>query len=252
LTCALVRERRPGALPLRLVNALSLPGRLRALARRGQLIACSSYLARTLVEAGAPAERVSVLHPVPPEPAQPMQPRPRERRLLVAAQLVHGKGVDLAIHALRFLPDDISLNVVGDGPDRARLERLALPFGRRVKFDGYVPAERMQAMYDSCRAALVPSRWPEPFGLCGVEAMRRARPAVGAAHGGILEWLAPGAGFVPENVHDLARAALEALDDDTAGDRSLGFVRTRFPEGGAVQAAESALAAAASSSTAAP
>jgi glycosyltransferase involved in cell wall biosynthesis len=73
------------------------------------------------------------------------------------------------------------------------------------------------------RVLVVPSRWPEPFGMIGVEAMRRGRVTVGAAHGGIPEWLADGVTgvtFRPGDVADLARATRDALRVETYGSRA--------------------------------
>jgi glycosyltransferase involved in cell wall biosynthesis len=50
----------------------------------------------------------------------------------------------------------------------------------------------MEAHYARARVVVVPSLWPEPFGLVGVEAMARGRPVVGIDRGGIREWLAHG------------------------------------------------------------
>jgi glycosyltransferase involved in cell wall biosynthesis len=46
--------------------------------------------------------------------------------------------------------------------------------------------------YERAQIVVVPSHWPEPFGLVGIEAMARGRPVVATATGGIPEWLADG------------------------------------------------------------
>jgi glycosyltransferase involved in cell wall biosynthesis len=64
----------------------------------------------------------------------------------------------------------------------------------------------------------VPSVWPEPFGLVGIEAGCVGLPAVAFAVGGIPDWLAPGesgelAGGRPPTVAGLAEALVRALAD---------------------------------------
>jgi glycosyltransferase involved in cell wall biosynthesis len=244
--CIVVRQRAPGRLPLALRNPFSLRDRLHALSLRAPLIACSQFLASTLVAAGASPSRVSHLHPIPPEDRSPLRPRPDAPRLLVAGQLVHGKGIDLAIAALHHLPQHVTLDIAGEGPSRTALEQLASAPGLRgrVHFHGYVAPERMPALYDDASVVLVPSRWPEPFGLIGIEAMRRARPVAAAAHGGITEWLPQGAGgegFVPGDARDLARAALLLLRDPAAGKRARAEMLRRLSHGKSIDLIEEAL-----------
>lgn len=221
--CALVRDRE-GPLPVRLVDPRALVPKLRALTDAATIVACSEYVAAGLRAAGAPSKRLRVIHPAPPE-VTAARVTPRDpRRLLVAGQLLRGKGVDLAVRALAMLPSDFSLDVVGDGPERASLEALAHALcPTRVRFIGYVAPEAITARYDDAAMVLVPSRWPEPFGMTGIEAMRRARPVVGADHGGIPEWLPDGVGarFTPGDPEDLARAVLRVTRDANAPARAL-------------------------------
>jgi glycosyltransferase involved in cell wall biosynthesis len=224
------------------VSPFALRRRLRDLAARAPVVACSAYVARSLIAAGVPAARVRVVHPVPPESDTPIVPRPRAPRLLVVGQLIRGKGFDLAIEALAHLPYDLTLELAGDGPDRALLEARARRVAPgRVHFAGYVSPSAIEAHYDAASLVLVPSRWPEPFGMVGIEAMRRARPVVAAAHGGIPEWLPPesaGRLVEPGSPEALARGVRALLADATAGDRAAAFVRARFTHERTVMAIE--------------
>lgn len=245
--CVVVRDRAPGArLPLAVRSPFALRARLRELARRAPLIACSRYVADNVERAGVAPGRVHVVHPIPPEPDAPVRPRPLDGRLLAAGQLLRGKGIDLAIEALCYLPGNVSLDIVGDGSARADLERLARTLHPgRVAFSGYVAPEAVREHYDRATIVVVPSRWPEPFGMIGVEAMQRARPVVGARHGGIPEWLEEGRGgrlFEPGSASSLASAVLSLLDDPGAGDRALAFARERFHHARTVDAVEQILA----------
>jgi glycosyltransferase involved in cell wall biosynthesis len=232
--CVVVRDRRPGArLPILISSPFALRDRLLELADRGPLVACSRYVASGLVAAGVPSSRVHAIHTIPPEDPAPLTPRPREKRLVAAGQLLRGKGFWLPIQALQHLPADVTLDLVGDGPMRAELEALAQELAPgRVRFLGYVPPSQLSAVYDSASVVVVPSHWPEPFGMVGIEAMRRARPVVGAGHGGIPEWLTDGEGgfvFSPGDPVDLARAARALLADPEAGERAREAAVQRFP-----------------------
>ncbi len=231
--CIAVRDRSSRALPVALRSPFALRRRLLGLARRAPLVACSRYVAEQTVRAGVAPDSVHVVYPIPPEHgAAPTKP-PRTGRLGVVGNLLRGKGVDIAIRALGHLPAGVSLDVVGDGPSRPALERLARRLAPgRVRFHGWVPPSRLGDVYGELALVVVPSRWPEPFGMTGIEAMRRGRAVVGAGHGGIPEWLEPGrAGlpFEPGSAASLADAVRQLLGDRDAGLRAFAWATERFP-----------------------
>lgn len=232
--CVVVRDRRPESrLPVTLKNPYLLRRRLRGLATRAPLVSCSRYVRDQLVRAGVPPSRAHVIHPIPPEDDRPTVPRPKAPHLVCAGNLLRGKGVDIAIDAMRHLPADTELTIVGDGPSRADLERQAIAEApRRIRFTGWVPPGEIASFYDQASVVVVPSRWPEPFGMVGIEAMRRARPVVAAGHGGIEEWANGTAGartFAPGDAHSLAEAARALLANDDAGSAALLHAQERFP-----------------------
>ncbi|MBX7196496.1 MAG: glycosyltransferase family 4 protein [Sandaracinaceae bacterium] len=240
--CFVVRTRE-GRLPFGLRDPFSLRSRVRELSRRATFVACSRYVQDRLLEAGA--ERVTVVHPVPRDAQLEPTRRPRSMSLLVVAQLVRGKGVDVAIRALAHLPG-ARLVVAGDGAQRGELEALAAEAAPDlVTFLGQVGKDDVGALYDACSVALVPSRWPEPFGMVGLEAMGRGRPVAGADHGGIPEWLDDdgGARFRPNDPVDLA-AVVRALDARDDAEARAVLSRARFSRAATVERLEALLEAA--------
>jgi glycosyltransferase involved in cell wall biosynthesis len=212
--CVVVRSRESRC-GLALRDPFARARATRALAHRAPLVACSEFVRRTLIDAGISADRVKALRPVPPDELVPTTYAPREPIVGFVGQIVRGKGLDLLVEAIARLPK-VKLVVAGTGNGlddvRARIARLNL--GSRVELLGAVAPPEVRAIYDRVRVVAVPSRWPEPFGMIGVEAMRRGRVVVGARHGGIPEWLEDGVtgiAFEPGNLDDLTSALSRAL-----------------------------------------
>jgi len=104
---------------------------------------------------------------------------------LVVSALVPYKRIDRAIRAANQL--ERPLIVVGDGPERRRLQSLA---GRAVTFRGWIDDEALREAYRGCRALLYPGE--EDFGITAVEAQACGRPVIALARGGALETVVDG------------------------------------------------------------
>ena len=127
--------------------------------------------------------------------------------LLVAARLLAYRRLDLAIAAAKLL--DRELVIVGSGPERARLERLA---GATVRFTGQLSRPALVDLFERCHAYLVPG--VEDFGIAPVEAMASGKPVVAFDRGGATETVedgVTGVRFVDQTAAGLA-AAIERLD----------------------------------------
>ena len=85
-----------------------------------------------------------------------------------------------------------TLRVVGEGPDRAALERHARKLAVRVRIQPWLDEDQRDRTLDRSTLLVMPSTWPEPFGIVGLEAARLGVPTVTFGTGGISEWLVPG------------------------------------------------------------
>jgi glycosyltransferase involved in cell wall biosynthesis len=133
--------------------------------------------------------------------------RPPDDYLLVVARLVPNKRVDLAVQAASRLGR--RLLVVGDGPERRRLEAMA---GPTVRFLGIRPDAELAGLYARARAFLFPGL--DDFGIAPVEAQAAGRPVVAFGRGGATETVRAGSTglFFDEPSADALAAAIEALD----------------------------------------
>ncbi len=104
---------------------------------------------------------------------------------LVLTRLVPYKRIDIAIEACKRL--NRRLLIVGDGPDRARLEKLA---GPRTEFLGRQPDQQVAQYASRCRALLFPGE--EDFGMVPLEVNAAGRPVIAYRGGGAMETVVEG------------------------------------------------------------
>jgi glycosyltransferase involved in cell wall biosynthesis len=182
---------------------------------------------RELVMNGLNPERVAIVPPIPAAlaAAKPLPPS-QDPEILFVGQVIRGKGVDLLLKALAGVPGDWHLTLVGTGNHLDSCRALAgeLKIAERVTFAGWVPHQALEPYYARAAVCVVPSRWPEPFGMVGVEAMARGRPVVAFAVGGIPDWLAEGVGGIlaPEADTAALGAAIGNLLSDRGRAAALG------------------------------
>ncbi len=146
-------------------------------------------------------------------------------RLLFAGRMDPLKGGQVLLGALPQIAAAVGrpvhLTLAGDGPDRARWESRARKLhdqqaGVRTSFVGWALPETLISLFDTAHLLVVPSLWPEPLGLVGLEAGFRALPVAAFGVGGIPEWLQDGVnGHVapgdPPTVSGLAAAVAASL-----------------------------------------
>ncbi len=138
--------------------------------------------------------------------------RERNGAYLFVGRLVPYKRADLAVAACSRLGR--RLIVVGEGPERARLERLA---GPGIAFRGWVEEAELADLYAQCTALLCPGL--EDFGLVMVEAQAAGRPVLALGQGGgacIVEPGKTGLHLAAPSVPALERAILDFERDAEA------------------------------------
>jgi glycosyltransferase involved in cell wall biosynthesis len=203
-----------------------------------RILAPSRYTRDLLVRGGTAPELVEVLYLYTELTPAMERARPaRERRILALGRMEAEKGFQHLFEALPLIAEPAALELVGDGPFRGELEKLArqAPSRHRAVITPWVPRERLTEVFARARVVAIPSTWPEPFGIVGIETMAHGLPAVAFEVGGVADWLGDGAtgALVPrKDIPALARA-LEAYlaDPDLAlrhGAAGREEVRRRF------------------------
>jgi len=155
-----------------------------------------------------------------------------ERYALVVSALVPYKRVDVAIDAARLA--GIPLRIVGDGPDRVRLERAAVAQGGvETTFLGRCSDDQVRELYRHAAVTLLTGE--EDFGIVPVEAQACGRPVVALARGGATETVIDGKTGVlvddlsaPAFADGIARALSASYDRTAIRRHAETFSRERF------------------------
>ncbi len=165
-----------------LVRRLYQRAQRRAIAKADAVLRFSEPAMREMLASfpGVKPRRAVVIPPavaLPEEAAPPSGTAPV--RLLSLGRLVPDKRVDLLIEILSHLPSDArwSLDVVGEGPERGRLEEMTAAFGLKERIVFHGQADDPAPFYRACDLFLFPSR-AESLGLVVLEAMSHARPVL--------------------------------------------------------------------------
>jgi glycosyltransferase involved in cell wall biosynthesis len=148
-----------------------------------------------------------VIHP--PVDVTAFKPTPtNDGYFLIASRLLAYRRVDVAVRSCTAL--GVPLVVVGDGPERGRLEAMA---GPTVHFTGTVDRGALVSYFERCRAYVVPGI--EDFGIAPVEAMAAGKPVVAFRAGGVTESVIDGLTglFFDTQTPDALSMAFNRLDD---------------------------------------
>jgi glycosyltransferase involved in cell wall biosynthesis len=175
------------------------------------IVVPSAYLAEIAAGWDLGRERIHVLtNPAPP-------PRDVEAESLAAGtfvfvgRLTRQKALHTALEAIELVPQ-ARLVLVGDGPERAELERLA---GDRVEFRGVLPRDEALRVVAGAEAGLLSSDW-ENLPHSAVEALSVGVPVVSTAVGGVPEVVRDGENgllVAPGRPGELAAALRRLLEE---------------------------------------
>lgn len=214
---------------------------LKTLEHYAAIITFSSHMYEEYLKHGLVTSRLKLVPPFSPgegsaSPTSASKDITRPSRLLFASnplrlgflgRLEPQKGTHLLIEALpratKTLDRGLHLIIVGAGRVRSDLAQLAATIMHAdsritVEFRDWISTNALDAFYSGIHLLVVPSVWPEPFGLVGLEAAERGVPAVAFAVGGIPDWLEDAknghlAAANPPTSDSLAAAIIECLAD---------------------------------------
>ena len=242
-----IRTRLPGRGPWRRLE--SIPQR-RCYRRSAAIAAASRYLREVAISKGVAGERIFVSFSAVPEQLQqiaeagPASPTLAEggatgSSILTVARLTDQKKLNVAIAAMEIVQrrfPGAGYTIVGDGPERPRLEEQARRLGVRVRFAGQVPA-MSAGLWQFYRCADLFLLTSSGEGLANVllEAGAFGLASVGPCSGGVPEALVDGGtGLLadPEDPRQVAGKVMQLLADDgerrRMGDRARLRVRSLF------------------------
>ena len=188
------------------------------------VLVASRHMYNEYRQHGVGLDRLQLLPLYPTEglPLASVPPRDPGNSILFVGRLVEVKGAGHLIRALpaaaQKLGHALNLTIAGDGAQRVKIQELANQLGVSLTWAGWVDAKQRADLMRQADLLVVPSLWPEPFGLVGIEAGCFGLPAVGFAVGGIPDWLIAGqsgelAPGDPPTVEGLAQAMVRALAD---------------------------------------
>ncbi len=189
--------------------------------RAAHVVTPSTYLRELALGWGVRPERVTVLpNPAPPLPE--LRPREELRRafgfegptLVFAGRLAAQKSLDVGIEAARRA--GAALVIVGDGPERASLERLG-----HARFLGPLPRSAVLELFRAGDASLLSSSW-ENFPHTVVEALAVGTPVIATRTGGVAEVVRDGENGLlvePGEVDALAGAIRRFFADEELASR---------------------------------
>jgi phosphatidyl-myo-inositol dimannoside synthase len=205
-----------------------------------RVLPVSHYNAELVRRLGVSEDRVTVVnngtntHLFYPSDASDLRRRlglEGQRVILGLGRLISRKGYDTTIealpHVLRHVPDAVYV-VIGQGPDRPRLERMADELGvaSRVRFLGSVPYDELPPYYNLADVYVMPARSEPPdvegFGIVFLEANACGKPVIGARDGGVPDAVMDGeTGLLidPGNATDLSNKLVRILTDPRLANR---------------------------------
>ena len=142
----------------------------------------SEYVRDRMVKSGLPASRLRVMSNAIESGTKPSA-LPADGHVLAYGRLVGVKGFRLVVEAARRLPTT-RFTIAGDGPELETLHQSSDGL-QNVSLVGLASQQEVTRLLRGSRMVIVPSEWPEPFGMVVLEAWREARPVVVTRRGAL-------------------------------------------------------------------
>ena len=159
--------------------------------KRSHMVVASEYMKSVLLYNGFDKEKITVIPYFTHIPKfKNSYHSNNPPNILALGRLVKTKGMHYLLKAFCNVNKKAHLTIVGDGPEFGNLKELAkkLNLTHRVSFCGWISHEKLDLIFRKSDIVVVPSIWPEPFGIVGIEAMSYQKPVLAFNVGGISEW----------------------------------------------------------------
>lgn len=179
-------------------------------------IALSPSIAESLQESGLVRPDQVVIRPN--SVRDPGAPTPPGAGLLFVGRLSREKGLPLLLDAWEGARQPFgTLTVIGEGPERARVEAVAASPASGVTYLGPQDRSGVDSALRACAAVVVPSTAPEALSLVVLEALAHARPVLASRSGGLVSVVDDTVGWLSRpDLPDLTATLRLAADADVA------------------------------------
>jgi len=181
--------------------------RLDAIKNARRILVLSDYMRKALEQVGL--KRIDVLPP-------PVKPGPKKASpghgFLLAGRVVKHKAPEVAYAAWKTSGTPQPLRIAGLGPETNTLQE--------AEQLGWLDRDELRTVMAESRALLFPSRWQEPFGIVGAEALAMGTPVIVHPTGGMMDWCRQGCLLV-RSEHQMV-SAIQYLDSNPAAALALG------------------------------
>ena len=184
-------------------------------------VAISEAQRQEHIKMGVPEERISVIHHfLEPETQPPAYPEDGD--VVFIGRLSQEKGVHQLLLAWeRIQGCGRQLWIVGDGPERGRLEAMVQARSlRNVKFTGFLDHASMSEIWGRAACLMTPSIWIESFGMVILESWAKGRPVVAHRIGALTELIDEGVNGLlvdPDSPQAMADAILTVIQNPKMG-----------------------------------
>jgi glycosyltransferase involved in cell wall biosynthesis len=197
-------------------------------------IVSSSFMKLELQRQGYNQDKIEICHYVPETPFCDIKRDFSCQNVLFIGQIERGKGLDVLLESLPSILCPFKLFVIGQGSHEEKCRKIIKKHNQesKVEFLGFLTQEEMFPYLQNASCVVVPSMWPEPFSLVGVDSIRRGIPVVGFDSGGISEWLhhRKNGILVPWNERTKLANAVEELLVNRTVNEEFGIIAKKIAE----------------------